>query len=335
MSKKTNRRQFLKQAAVTGAAAYYGVIKDSAYAAEKSEEPQKSRLVIVRDPDVLGGSDNDAGIKTDILTKMLDQAVTKLTGLENGETAWKSLFKPDDVVGIKVNCLGGKGATTHPEVAFSLANAVIRVGVKPSHVIIWDNNRSFMLGAGYKLNNDGEGIQVRAVERDWEDEPTQSGSINGRLAKILTREITALINVPFMKDHMMAGITGALKNHYGSFDSPMRCHGNRCNPFIADLNMIPVIREKTRLIVMDALRPLANGGPMLRRDALWDYCSLLVGRDPVAIDSMSWKIIDEQRKKTGLPSVAQSGREPISIATAASKGLGVNDIDKMEIIRIG
>jgi hypothetical protein len=137
-----------------------------------------------------------------------------------------------------------------------------------------------------------------------------------------------------MKDHMMAGITGALKNHYGSFDSPSRCHGNRCDPFIADLNLIPAIREKTRLIVMDALRPMANGGPILRRDALWDYHSLLVSRDPVAVDAMSWKIIDERRKETGLPSVAESGREPISIATAASKGLGVNDFDKMEIIKI-
>ncbi len=333
MSKKTNRRQFIKQAAVAGAVvAYHGHIKDSVYAAENS---QKSRLVIVRNPDVLGASDNDSGIKTDLLAKMLDQGVARLTGSPDGEAAWKSLFKPEDVVGIKVNCLGGKGATTHPEVAFAVANALIRAGIKATNVIIWDNNTSFMISAGYKLNKDGDGVRIRAAEREWEDKPTQSGSINGRLAKILTQEITALINVPFMKDHMMAGITGALKNHYGSFDSPMRCHENRCDPFIADLNLIPAIREKTRLIVMDALRPLANGGPMLRRDALWDYHSLLFSRDPVAVDSMAWRIIDERRKETGLPSVAKSGREPISIATAAAKGLGVNDFEKMEIIRIG
>jgi uncharacterized protein (DUF362 family) len=311
--------------------AYHSVIKDSAHAAENSK---KSRLVIVRNPDVLDGNDNDSGIKIDILAKMLDQSVAKLTGLSEGKTAWKSLFKPDDVVGIKVNCLGGKGATTHPEVAHAIADALARAGIKPSNIIIWDNSTSNMLNAGYKFNKDGDGVRVRAVDREWEDKPTQSGSINGRLAKIIAQEITALINVPFMKDHMMAGITGALKNHYGSFDSPSMCHGNRCDPFIADLNLIPAIREKTRLIVMDALRPMANGGPILRRDALWDYHSLLVSRDPVAVDAMSWKIIDERREETGLPSVAESGREPISIATAASKGLGVNDFDKMEIIKI-
>ncbi len=332
MSNRSNRRQFLKQAAVAGAvAACPGVVLDSVHAAQNTD---KSRLVIVRNPGVLAG-ENGSEIDTGILANMLDQAVVKMTGKADAEAAWKSLFKPDDVVGIKINGLGGRGATTNPEVAYAAANAVVRIGVKPSNVIIWENRQDFLLGSGFKLNKDGDGIRVVAVGSDWEEEATQSGSVNGRLAKVLTREITALINVPFMKDHMMAGITGALKNHYGSFHNPMMCHNNRCDPFIADVNMIPVIRNKTRLIIMDALRPIADGGPMYRPDKMWKNYSLLVGRDPVAVDTMEWKIIDERRKETGLPTVAQAGREPISIATAASRGLGVNDFDKMDIIRIG
>jgi len=332
MPNRSNRRQFLKQAAIAGAvAACPGVVMDSVRAAENT---QKSRLVIVRNPDVLGG-ENASEIKTDILATMLDQAVTKVTGMADAEAAWKSLFKPDDVVGIKINGRGGRGATTNPEVAYAAANAVLRVGVKPSNIIIWENRQDFLLSAGFKLNKDGDGIRVVAVGNDWEEESTQSGSINGRLAKVLTREITALINIPFMKDHRMAGVTGALKNHYGSFHNPMVCHNNHCDPFIADLNMIPAIRNKTRLIIMDALRPLADGGPIYRPDAMWKYYGLLVSRDPVAVATMEWKIIDERRTEIGLPTVAQAGREPISIATAASRGLGVNDFDKMDIIRIG
>jgi hypothetical protein len=115
----------------------------------------------------------------------------------------------------------------------------------------------------------------------------------------------------------------------------MVCHNNHCDPFIADLNMIPAIRSKTRLIIMDALRPLADGGPIFRPNAMWKYNGLLVSQDPVAVDTMEWKIIDERRTEIGLPTVAQAGREPISIATAAARGLGVNDFDKMDIIRIG
>lgn len=328
MSNKPNRRQFLKQTAVVGAlAAYPAAVKRSA---RGDENPEKSRLVVIRDPEVL----KDGGIDGQKLDGMIDRSVTRLTGVSDAETAWKSLFKPEDIVGIKINGLGGRGATTHPEIAHAVADKLIRAGIKPANVIIWENRRDFLLSAGFKINEDGDGVRVVPVGQNWEDEPTVSGSVNGRLAKVLTQEITALINVPFMKDHMMAGITGALKNHYGSFHNPMTCHGNHCNPYIADLNEIPAIRDKTRLIIMDALKPLADGGPGFRRNAAWDYCGLLVSRDPVAVDTMAWKIIDDRRKETGLPSVAEAGREPAYIATAASRGLGVNDFDKMEIINI-
>jgi len=334
MSSKSNRRQFLVQAAAVGAAAMCPLgVKSSATAAE---DTQKSRLIIVRDPAVLEkAADAVVGIKAEVLKKMLDDAVAKLTEQQDAAAAWKSLFKPEDVVGIKVNCLFGLGASTSPEVAHAAADALVRIGIKPSNIIIWDSSTGDLLKSGYKINKDGDGVRVLANDRVWEDEATVSGQINGFLTKILTRDITALINVPYMKDHRMSGITGALKNHYGSFDTPMKCHGNFCDPYLADLNQIPAIREKTRLIIMDALRPMADGGPPLKRDAVWDYHALLVSRDPVAVDYMAWKIIDERRKETGLPTLAEAGREPISIATAASRGLGVNDPNKMEIIRIG
>jgi hypothetical protein len=60
-----------------------------------------------------------------------------------------------------------------------------------------------------------------------------------------------------------------------------------------------------------------------------------VSRDPVAVDAMSWRIIDERRKQMGLPTVAEAGREPVSIVTAAARGLGVMDFDRMEIVRVG
>jgi hypothetical protein len=189
---KTKRRQFLKQATAAGAVVLYrGVIKDSVYAAENSK---KSRLVIVRNPDVLGGSDNDSGIKIELLAKMLDQAVTKLTGMSEGKAAWKSLFKPDDIVGIKVNCLGGKGATTHSEVAHAIADALVRAG-KPSNIIIWDNTTSNMLGAGYKFNKDGDGVRVRAVDREWEDKPKAVRSMVAWL-KSLHRKLPRSLTSP-------------------------------------------------------------------------------------------------------------------------------------------
>ena len=240
----------------------------------KAQEAPKSRLVIVRDPAVLTPA-GDADVDTAVLARMLDQGVARLTGHSDARAAWRSLFTPEDVVGVKINCLFGRGACTQPAVAHAGAAALVASGVKPSNVIIWDRSTGDLLKSGYTISKEGDGVRVLANDGVWEDEPTVQGQISGRLTRILTRDITALVNVPFMKDHGMAGVTGAMKNHYGSFDNPGRCHANHCDPYLADLNEIPVIRRKTRLIVMDALRPQADGGPPLRRDALWDYPDLM------------------------------------------------------------
>ncbi|NLV30069.1 MAG: DUF362 domain-containing protein [Acidobacteria bacterium] len=331
MSHIPDRRRFLKQAVALGAAAAHPSITGRF---AKAQEAPKSRLVIVRDPAVLTPA-GDADVDTAVLARMLDQGVARLTGHSDARAAWRSLFTPEDVVGVKINCLFGRGASTHPAVAHAVAAALVASGVKPSNVIIWDRSTGDLLKSGYTISKEGDGVRVLANDGVWEDEPTVQGQISGRLTRILTRDITALVNVPFMKDHGMAGVTGAMKNHYGSFDNPGRCHANHCDPYLADLNEIPVIRRKTRLIVMDALRPQADGGPPLRRDALWDYAGLLIARDPVAVDAMEWRIIEERRKATGLPTLAAAGREPTWIATAASRGLGVDDPSRMDIVRIG
>jgi len=46
------------------------------------------------------------------------------------------------------------------------------------------------------------------------------GDSTVRLSRILTDDISILINVPIMKDHEITGVTGALKNHYGSVKMP-------------------------------------------------------------------------------------------------------------------
>ncbi len=334
MGNKSSRREFLKQAAIAGAGvACSSVLPDVADAAKASG---KSRIVIVRDASVLAQGESPAGIvRKEVLAKMLSQAVCRLTGLGNAKSAWQSMFKPQDVVGIKVNCLFGVGASTRPEIASAVADALIEAGLKPANIIIWDRSTGDLLKSGYKINKDGPGVRVLANDGVWEDSPVKLGQFEGRLTKIVTRDITALINIPIMKDHSIAGVTGALKNHYGTHDNPGRHHGNHCNPYLADLNEIPAIKDKTRLIVMDALRPTADGGPGLRRESLWDYHSLVLSHDPVALDYIAWQTIDERRKATGLKTLAESGREPKWIATAAARGLGTDDPSKMEVIRIG
>jgi len=343
MVKKLSRREFLKGAAVAGVGAYGAAMLPLDVTAASG--PEKSRVVIVTSPTVLVDpetnesthgkwaiGESDRSIDVGAASSMLMEGVRAFTGAKSDAAAWKKLFKPSDVVGIKVNCLFAKGASTRPEVVACIIGGLVLAGVKEENIIIWDRNDREMVRAGYVINRNS-GVRCYGTEGDYDAEPTKAGSFSGRLSRILTEKITALINVPILKDHNICGITCAMKNHYGSHNNPGDHHGNGCDPFLGELNSVPAIRDKTRLIICDALKPLANGGPGMKPESIWEYRSLLISADPVAMDYQGWQIIEARRREIGLKPLADSGRPPTFIATAASMGLGTDDPAKMEVIR--
>ena len=346
MSPKITRREFIRGAAVTGAGIYGAtVLPVDLHAAE----PNKSRIVFVTSPRVLVDAakntktpsklgmtsvgEVDAALDQAVLNSMLGEGMQAFTGAKSGAEAWKKLFKPSDVVGVKVNCLFAKGASTHPEVVASIIAGLKSAGVKEESIIIWDRNDREMIRAGFVINRTGSGVAVYGTEGEYDAEPTKVGAFNGKLSKILTEKITALINVPILKDHSISGVTNAMKNHFGSHVNPGDHHPNNCDPAMAQLNSIPVIRNKTRLIICDAIKPIANGGPGFRPEFMWEYRTLLISADPVAMDYTGWQIIEERRKEIGLKPLADEGRPTKFITTAASLGLGTNDPSRMEIVR--
>jgi len=347
MAKKISRREFLKGAAVTGAGIYGAAILATGSSAASAQA--KSRIVIVKSPKVLvdtAASTNaladvnmasigssDPSIDQSVLNSMISQGIQAFTGKKSDTDAWRKLFKPSDVVGIKVNSFCGKGASTHPEVVAPVIAGLKLAGVKEENIIVWEWLDRHLISGGFRINRTDKGFLCYGTENEFEEQPTTVGSFSGRLSKILTQKITALINIPILKDHAGAGITCVMKNHYGSIHNPSECHGNNCDPFIAELNSIPAIRTKTRLIICDALKPVANGGPDGDPRFIWGHGAIHVGADPVALDYLGWQVIDARRKEIGLPMLADSGRPPKSIATSASMGLGTNDPAQMEIIR--
>ena len=347
MVKKISRREFLKGAAATGAGIYGAAILP--YESRAASGSAKSRLVIVNSPNVLvdpttnthtlanmgmtSVGSADPSINQSVLNSMISQGMQVFTGVKSEAGDWKKLFKPSDVVGIKINGLFGKGASTRPELVASVIAGLKLAGVKEENIIVWDWKDRHLINCGFQINRNSPGVLCYGTENEFEEQPTTVGSFTGRLSMILTRKITALINMPVLKDHGSTGITCAMKNHYGSHHNPGDHHGNNSDPFIAELNSIPAIRDKTRLIVCDILKPLANGGPGLKPEFIWEHRSILIGTDPVALDYTGWQIIESRRKEIGLPTLTAAGRPPKWIATAASMGLGTNDPARMEIIR--
>ena len=291
----------------------------------------KSRIVLIRNRAVIAG---DHSIQGAVADEMLNRAMLRLTGRSTPDQAWKDLFKPDDVVGIKVNALGGKRIATHPAIVEAVVTGLQRSGVSENNIIVWDRLTDELEKAGYSINTSKRGVRCYGTDTRYGRDPEMSGSIGSCFSTILSSHCTAVINVPVLKDHDLAGVSISLKNFYGAIHNPNKYHDNNCDPYIADLNAHPYIKDKLRLIVCDALTLLYQGGPAYKPQYAIDYCGLLVGRDPVALDRIGVKLIEEARSEKGLPALKDAGREPIHVTTAARRGLGIDDLNAIELAEI-
>jgi len=328
MGHKTTRREFLKQMAITGAAlsAFPGVV-EAAESAIKGANG-KSRVVIATDSAVIKGNSE---IVQSVLEKMLGKSVARLTDSKSGAAGWKKLFKPDDIVGIKVNCLFGKGVSTRPEMVDAVIAGLKMAGVREENIIVWDRSSSDLIKAGFIPNKDGQGVKYIADDGHW-GETIESGAFKGHVTKVLSEKVTAIVNMPILKTHGMTGISCCLKNHYGSFDNPGSHHTHNCNPAMADFNALPLVKNKTRLVVVDALRPQYDGGPGLQVRDQFNHYSLMVSTDPLAADYQGLKIIEAKRQEMGMKPFTPEQLKWME--AAQERGVGTCDPGKIELLKV-
>jgi uncharacterized protein (DUF362 family) len=333
----TTRRDFMKEAAtgalVLGAQSSFGLKHASDLRTES-----KSKVVVARDPALHSA---DGKLDPARVSALLDRAVSTYTGHRRPLDAWKRIIEEggakDKVIGLKTNGLGGKGISTHAVLVMAIADRLQQAGVKPGNILIWDRNARDLQACGLTINTKPD--QVRCYGSDvagFEDTVETWGTSHVRFSKILTRECAMVINLPILKDHSMSGVTFAMKNMYGVVERPQDLHGGGCNPGVADLNAFPVIRQKVRLTIGDAMTSVYDGGPGFRPEHLWQPNALIVGEDRVAIDQVAWGILDKKRVEMGLKTLEAAGRPPRYIATAADSNheLGTNDLQRIKLTEV-
>jgi len=330
-----SRRDFLRTC-IAGAACL-GVGKAGGFARSlwESAAPSRSRLVIARDPMLRGGG---TGVNSGRLPNLLDRAMQSFFNRDTPVEAWRQLVRPGEVVGLKVNCLAGRGASSSVLLVEAICDRLQQAGVAAENIIVWDRLSSDLESAGFRIATGGR--RVRCSGNDdagYEDDLAIYGSVGSCIAKTLTRSCDAVINLPVLKDHGIAGVTMALKNLFGAIHNPNKYHSNAGDPYIADVNMLAPIRQKVRLTICDAITAQYEGGPSSMPQWTWPYNGLLVARDPVALDYTGWQIIERKRAEKGMKSLEALGRAPTYIATAADAHhrLGTNDPKLIERIEVG
>ncbi len=329
-----NRREFLKTAA-TGAVLLGSQSKlGLAAAVEKHVSGARSRVVVARDAALQA---HGAQLDQQRVLALLDKAMAAYTGHKNPPEAWQSVIPRGKVIGIKINGLGGRGISSHAVLVHAICERLQQAGVPAGNIIVWDRNARDLRACGMTINTDRS--RVRCYGSDtagYEDQETACGSAHLRLSKILTRECGMVISVPILKDHNMSGVTFSMKNMYGVIDRPFLLHGNNCNPGVADLNALPVIREKVNFTIGDALTSVYQGGPVFQPQHLWHPGTLVVGQDRVAVDYTAWQILDRKRAEAGMSTLKADGREPRYIATAADAAhrLGTNNPQHIHLVEV-
>lgn len=324
-----NRRDFVKLALGTSAVGVGGAPFIWSKRAGLQAAPRSSVVAVARDEKVFAGDDIDARV----LAHMLHEGVKRVTGEKTAKAAWGSLFSRRDRVGIKVNSLAGARLWSHVQLVNAIVEGLRMADVVDEKIIVWDRSSAELKGAGFTLNRD-RGVQCLGTDGRYEREPLVYGSIGSCFSTLVSRRCTALVNVPVLKDHDLAGVTLGLKNFFGAINNPNKYHDNNCDPFVADVNSVPFIRKNLRLTVCDGLTAQCDGGPAYKPRRAWKYAGLLVGTDPVAVDWTGAQVIEAQRKEMKLPPLAKVGRPPKHILTAAKMGLGIADPSKTEVVDI-
>jgi uncharacterized protein (DUF362 family) len=254
-----------------------------------------------------------------VVKQMLSAAMCELTGCPDHRDAWARFFSPKDVVGIKVNCSGAPEINSNPELVGAIAENLVSIGVPPGNIHVYDRFTNqmrmvdFLAHAPRGINLEGaedfRGSILRYdpftyVEVDFFGED----DTRSNLFRPISETYTKIINVPTMKEHRAAGVTGCLKNlAYGSFSNVARSHQREKSntySFIGTLASVEPLRSRTVLNIMDGLRSVWQGGPFLQSPKFLFFPKRIVaGTDPVALDHFLIDMIEEKRAHEHAPSL--------------------------------
>jgi len=253
---------------------------------------------------------------------MFDMGIQALGGMGTFVSkGQKVLVKPN----IGWDVVPEKGANTNPALIRRIIEHCFRAGAK--EVYVFDNTcdnwiKCYKNSGIEQAVKDAGGKIVPANSESYYQEVTIPNAKMLMKTKVheLVLSSDVFINVPVLKHHSSARMTGALKGMMGVVWDRGYWHSNNLNQCIADYALYA---KKPALNVMDAYNVMMRNGPRgVSKEDLSNMKSLMLSTDWVAIDAAGAKLM---------------GKEPSSIehiAIAAGMGIGKMDLATMNIHRM-
>lgn len=367
-----NRRSFLRSAAsapLLGAAANaalpdYRIVTRFPHSPHPGMPgPYPGRVVRIHSAASI--NPRTASVNQEVVDRMISRGMRELTGDAHDRDCWARFISPHDTVGIKVNCSGAPNVMSSPGIVASIVKNLTAIGVPANRIWIYERFENQLKLCGYEKCVP-PGVHIWAAEGfsrkslsgydpDTYVEVDFFGEEDTRsfMSRPVTSEFTKIINVPKMKEHQAAGVTGCLKNiAYGNFSNMDRSHRfvkTNTYSFIGTLASVEPIPTRTVLQIMDGLSSVWHAGPFSLYPKFRFYPGqILFGTDPVAMDHILLDTIEAKRKAEGAPSLFDRSaehigrdnsnprfnhyiREPGHIEYASHLGLGVYDSAQIKL----
>jgi hypothetical protein len=236
----------------------------------------------------------------------------------------------------------------------AIVDGLVAAGHARSSIIVWDRQLVGIKDAGYRPGAEGyqllsivprEGYDPKTMvtamalgKLVWGDldyiprygaspmlSETENTSNVSHFARILSSQVTKIINVPVMSDSGATGLAGCLYNvTLPNIDNWRRFtqYGTLGASGIAELYSDPVIKDKVVLNLMDGLLAGYADGPESHPNFAVHHATLLASRDPVAIDAVALRTLEQLRVGAKLPPI---GARAAHVGIAARLGLGNSD----------
>src|SRR5207245_11778035 len=133
---------------------------------------------------------------------------------------------------------------------------------------------------------------------------TENTSNVSHFSKILSSEVTKIINVPVMSISETNGIAGCIYNMtIPNIDNWRRfARGSRFGAeSLAEIYANPFIAKQVVFNLMDGLIAQYAGGPQPQPNYALHHATLYASKDPVALDAVALKYFEQWRSRGRIP----------------------------------
>jgi hypothetical protein len=308
----------------------------------------RARVVIVENADATVAFEP----RFEIVQKMVDQGITKLTKKPSVEAAWKSLISPRDIVGIKVYSGPGRNSGTRPAVVEAVVAGMLKTGIPASNIIVWDRRLVDLRLAGFSYLASHYHIRLAgSADAGYDPKVFYSNPLPGDLSagdlefdrdratsgnksyvtKLLTQSITKIISIAPLLNHNTAGVSGNLYNlTMGSVDNALRFRDRpeALARAVPEIYALPAVGDRVVLNITDALIGQYQGEEMSLLHFSTPLNQIWFSKDPVALDVLA---VDELNREREAAKMISNGNNPQLYQNAGLMELGVPDLSRIWI----